>query len=238
MRSNLYSIFQIYLNPNGLKYHLERGTCKFADEIDPSDDCSSHLRPQYSTPGIQFAAPPASPLFMDATISPPTPEHNIPPNNGQISNLSALPTTVKSTPPNTSRVGAGLMSSLSPEGNAQPHYRNHDKTVAVVTCHEGDGTHEQGSLPSSVPEQLVRSSRQPAREAEPTSGSPSLQLRPHLHCQTSQITQSLPQQSLHRYHYPVPTYPHGFLYSRDNRAYYADLTRTALLTGPVVPSTS
>ncbi|KAG2018369.1 hypothetical protein CC2G_007803 [Coprinopsis cinerea AmutBmut pab1-1] len=75
-----------YLNPNGLKYHLEKGTCKFEEGFDsssPSPSRTASNLPASSNQEVSRPAPPPEPTpVVDAppkVESPPSPELTSPP---------------------------------------------------------------------------------------------------------------------------------------------------------------
>ncbi|KAJ3481848.1 hypothetical protein NLJ89_g12178 [Agrocybe chaxingu] len=68
-----------YLNPNGLKYHLEKGTCKFDDdsEADPDLSMSDDTNPRQMT-RIHPPPPPSAPVASTSTLPPPTTQNQNP----------------------------------------------------------------------------------------------------------------------------------------------------------------
>jgi len=217
---------QAYLNPNGLKYHLEKGTCKFAgDEDDITQDTPKRSRP--ASPSTSDNAYHAQQGVLDT----------IP----KIEERSLVNTMINDTDPLQEGVSQPFSQAnavIGPSSNA--HH-----SVAMNPTWGTPHIEKQCPHPYTYP--VDPTTAQHFKREEQTEyplSPPPPQPRPR-----SLLGQSVPQYMAQlsqqiQFHYPVPTYPNGYTYAQQHRPYFASERATyeppmSLLTsGVVAPSSS
>ncbi|PPQ70678.1 hypothetical protein CVT26_014617 [Gymnopilus dilepis] len=186
-----------YLNPNGLKYHLEKGTCKLEDEVESAEESSIYRR---------GTSPP------DSTV--PRSDHDVDMLDAQAAGAPQVVlgsgreahATAASLPPSDSNPSAPssapmTINYIDNASTAAPQYHHHPPdSVGVTSTSSSSSTVASGATTSSHPPSS--SHAQPEVGSEP-GGSCSPTHQDAQNAPPSQPSSSVPVV----YHYPVPTYP-------------------------------
>ena len=223
-------VSQAYLNPNGLKYHLEKGTCRIVDDEDDS-------MPERSAPLKRSR--PASPSTPCAPVSDGTyPSPSV---------LQAIPKIEERSPVTTINDSGGGVSPISHATSPRGVGPSSSNNYPVMNPAWGIPQVEKQHPHHPVPIQRFKCEK---KEDHPTSLPPPAPAVLPVLTPQSLLTQPVPQYMAQApqqipFHYPVPSYPTGYLYPQQHRPYFpSDLatceTSASLLAngGSLIPPSS
>lgn len=206
-----------YLNPNGLKYHMEKGTCKIDetyDEFQETSDSAPVVAPVNEPTAVPSHAPSASTTDAQMQTAPaagghaPTPGA-APPSIPNLSNDEAQ----SSFPPGEipPRLGAGSCyhhNNLSTVP-VQPHQQNHSSGLGSSSPNVNFNETSASSDMQGPPLYPASHARQEGLEfSMPCAPAPTYVPTQQRHSPSQSHTPAPPQaESQPQYHYPVPSYP-------------------------------